>query len=171
MAKSKTKKKFLFGGGTPDKGAHVTYQTDGNGRWWKRVSAKRCVEEVFLHGQCQGVKGHKGVHWSYDPAGCFCWDDNKKDPKEGGCSGSTPPSHKQYRSPVEMEEHHYSSHGGGWEEVTDKVLLARLEADEVLDDGASVIRPVTDKKVLEKMGKRLKDHEEKLSKSKKKDEK
>lgn len=160
------KKKYLFGG-TPDKGGHVTYQTNGKGRWWKRVSAKRCVGEVFLHGQCQGVKGHKGVHWSFSPAGNFCWSDNEKDPQEGGCSGSTPPSHKDYKSPLEMDKHHYSNLGSDWEEITDAELIARLDRDEILDDGASVIRPVTDKKLLAKMSKRLKDHETKIAKKKK----
>lgn len=133
---------------TPDDGGHVLFSTDGKGRWWKRTWCKRCTEEVFLFDQCQGVSGHKGVHWSYSPSGSFCWSDNKEDPCEGhekGSAGSTPPDHFLYVSPRDMVENYYLS---TYEdvEVIDLVEIARLEADETTEN-ESVNRPVTEAEI------------------------
>lgn len=112
-----------------DLGGTVHYYQDHEGKFFKRTSAKRCVEDVFLVGQCQGVEGHNGLHWRYDSSGNFCWSDNEFDPKEGGCSGSTPPDHKNYISPVEMCNSHYSKFGSEWEEVIDPEELKMLAWD------------------------------------------
>lgn len=148
-------KKLRWSDKEPDKGGRITYQTDGNGKWWKRVSAIRCTEEVFMHGQCQGVDGHDGLHWCYSECGSFCWDDNEYDPKEGGCSGTTPPDHEKYQSPQDMMKLYHGNLGGDWEEVVDIDLIAKLEADDVWDDNVGVIRPVTNKKSLARL-KRIK---------------
>lgn len=162
--KAEAVKKLLWSGKEPDVGARVTYTTDGKGKWWKRVSAKRCTEEVFMHDQCQGVHGHDGVHWCYNASGSFCWDDNEYDPKEGGCSGTTPPDHEKYVSPVEMVKHHYSSHGGEYVEVVDPELIAKLEKDELLGENVGVIRPVTDPKRLAHLDKIKKKNEKAAAK-------
>lgn len=119
---------------------HIHYATDGKGRWWKTEYKRQCPEGVFLRGRCQGVEGHLGVHWSYDAHGSFCYDDNDNDPSEGGCSGSIPPDHKSYRTPLEMSSHYYMSHSTHVE-VVDPAEIARLEADDVTE-GESVSRPV-----------------------------
>jgi len=80
--------------GSLDDNMTVIYSTDGKGHWIRREWVDQCPEDVFLAARCQGVKGHKGVHWCYKPDGSFAWDDNDDDPQEDGSSGSTPPGHK-----------------------------------------------------------------------------
>jgi tRNA (cmo5U34)-methyltransferase len=48
---------------------HVTYYTDGEGRWLKRVWAVQCPETILFRDRCQGVAGHVGDHWCYLPDG------------------------------------------------------------------------------------------------------
>lgn len=116
----------------------INYSTDGSGRWWKTEWAEQCSEKgVFV--ECQGVVGHKGVHWSFNKHGSFCYNDNKADPSENGCSGSIPPDHKHYRTPLEMSSHYYMSHST-YHEVLDIDLINRLEKGEMLD-GESLDRP------------------------------
>ena len=119
------------------------YFTDGKGNWWKREWGKQCQHKVFIHGQCQGVKGHQGVHWLYSKAGWFDWERNKKDLKckdVFGACGSIPPGHKRYMTPEKMIDKHCFSHF-----ITTKVINARkisqLEKG-TCEDGASIDRPV-----------------------------
>lgn len=121
---------------------HILYSTDGRGNWWRREWKPQCNEEVFMSGRCQGVEGHKDVHWSYRPCGSFAWDDNDNDPKHDGCSGSTPPDHKEYKTPLEMQKHYYMSH---YEDsvVDDPAIIAMLEKGETPEKGASLTRPLT----------------------------
>lgn len=95
-----------------------------------------------MGGRCQGVKGHKGVHWCYGLDGTFRWSDNDDDPQEDGCSGTTPPGHKSYVSPVKMAKHQFMSH---YEDtvITDKKIIAKLEKDESPEKTACITRPVS----------------------------
>lgn len=121
---------------------HILYSTDGRGNWWRREWKQQCDEEVFMAGRCQGVKGHTGVHWSYRPCGSFAWDDNDEAPEHDGCSGSTPPDHKEYKTPLEMQKHYYMSH---YEDsvVSDPTVIVMLEKGETPEKGASLTRPLT----------------------------
>jgi hypothetical protein len=121
---------------------NILYSTDGKGRWVKREWKPQCSERVFLSGQCQGIEGHKGVHWCYSPCGHFRWEDNNSDPQHDGCSGSTPPDHKEYMSPKKMEKHLYMSHYEDTE-VTDEKVIAKLEAGKPPEKGASITRPLS----------------------------
>lgn len=133
---------------------NIHYATNGKGRWWKTEYKRQCPEGVFLSGRCQGVEGHKGVHWRYDPSGSFRYDDNDEDPSEGGCSGTIPPEHASYRSPKEMAKHFHREHRIETE-VTDPDEIARLEADQ-LAEGESVSRPVDMSKLCPEQAAELK---------------
>lgn len=55
--------------------------------------------------QCQGVEGHEGPHWGYDPIGDFIQWRNKRDKsKEWKNIGAswTPAPHKTYTHPKDM---------------------------------------------------------------------
>lgn len=118
---------------------HVLYSTDGKGRWHRCEWKRQCPCEVFMRGRCQGVEGHKGVHWSFSASGSFCYEDNKEDSTEEGCSGSVPPDHKHYHSPLEMSKYYYMAFKEEGE-VTDPEELARLERGE-FKPGESCTRP------------------------------
>lgn len=137
----------------------ILYSTDGQGHWWRREWKPQCNEEVFMSGgRCQGVKGHKDVHWSYGPCGSFTWDDNDDDPKHDGCSGSTPPDHKEYKTPLEMQAHYYMSHYED-SEVKDHAIVAMLEKGDTPEEGASLTRPLSkeeNERFKEEYGDRLK---------------
>ena len=105
---------------------HVSFSTDGRGKWWKTTYPRQCPEDVFTAGRCQGVEGHKGCHWRYGPSGELHYDDNDLDPSCGGSSGWIPPGHKEYKHPEEMQKLRYSEFRTT-EEVTDPEELARLE--------------------------------------------
>jgi hypothetical protein len=87
------------------RGSNVCYYGNGKGQWLRREWKAQCSAKVFYYGRCQGVKGHKGVHWCYSLSGDFCWDDNDADPKHDGCCGTPPPGHKEYSSPAKMQKH------------------------------------------------------------------
>ena len=114
---------------------NILYSTDGKGNWWKREWVEQCSEDVFIRrGQCQGVKGHEGVHWRFGSAGWFEWDEPE------GCSGTTPPDHKSYVSPLEMEKKHWLSNYSDTE-ITDTEKITQLERGEC-EEEASIDRPV-----------------------------
>ena len=119
------------------------YYTNGKGYWLRREWKPQCPAKVFFYGRCQGVKGHKGVHWCYSPSGSFQWDREKDDPQyEDAAAGSTPPGHKKYVSPLKMQKHYYVSHYDD-SEVTDKAIIAMLDKNKTPEPGASINRPVT----------------------------
>lgn len=132
------------------------YHTAGDGRWFKRVFATQCRAEILIFfagrclfaGRCQGVKGHKGVHWCYGEDGSFKWGDNKKNPQHAGCSGTTPPGHKQYVAPVDMAKRYYLNHSTETE-VTNKAKIARLNRGE-LERNACLSCPAKIDEVVEK---------------------
>jgi hypothetical protein len=129
----------------------IMYSTDGAGYWIKRVWKRQCPDEVFLHGRCQGIEGHEGVHWCYSPCGSFCWSENENDPtidktdKRRGVAGSTPPGHEKYKNPIDMMDAYYVSNYED-SEVTDPELIARLEADDE-DIQGSINRPVREEEL------------------------
>lgn len=112
--------------------ADAMYSTDGEGYWIRREWAPQCEEKVFLTGRCQGVKGHEGVHWHYKPNGSFAWSDNEDDPQHEGCSGTVPPGHADYSSPVEMQHEYWLSHFTD-QQVVDPDEIARLERGDLRD--------------------------------------
>ena len=119
----------------------ICYYTDGKGYWLRREWKRQCPEEVFLTGKCQGVEGHKGVHWCFSPDGSFHWEDNDADPKHDGACGSIPPGHKKYRSPAQMAKQLFMNHYTDTN-VTDPSIIARLEQDDPPEPWASINRPV-----------------------------
>ena len=142
---------FKAGEGMTD----VCYYTNGKGSWLRREWKPQCPAKVFIYGRCQGVKGHRGVHWCYSPSGDFQWDDNDDDPKHDGCAGSTPPGHKSYAPPLKMEKYYYMSHYTD-AEVTDKTVIALLEKEKTPERDASINKPVTDKAIIASLKKRTK---------------
>lgn len=123
--------------------SNAMYSKDHEGNWWKTVWAEQCPEKVFIHGQCQGVKGHKGVHWMYGPSGSYEWDDNDDDPKhkhENIACGSTPPEHKDYVDPRTMAPHYYREHNTTTK-VEDPEKIEALNRGE-FEDGASINQPL-----------------------------
>lgn len=133
---------------------NVHFSTNGEGRWWKTEYVRQCTEGVFLQGRCQGVEGHKGVHWRYDASGSFHYDDNESDSSEEGCSGVIPPDHKSYRTPLEMSENYFMSHRTH-DEVTDLAEIERLENNET-QEGVSITRPVDMSNIPSKLVEELK---------------
>lgn len=120
--------------------SRVMYIRDHEGNWYRREWAEQCQHKGLFLKQCQGIKGHKGVHWSYRPDGSLVWEDND-DPLHNWAAGSTPPGHERYVSPIDMQPDHHLSHYTETQ-VTDPELLAKLESDELDEDGASTVRPV-----------------------------
>lgn len=120
---------------------NVLYSTNGDGCWFRREWAKQCRHKVFFGRRCQGVKGHKGVHWCYNEHGSFVWQDNQDDLQHDGYSGSTPPGHKEWISPVKMMKKCYLEAFTD-SEVTDPEIIERLEKDDPPEKGASITRPV-----------------------------
>jgi hypothetical protein len=129
---------------------NVCYYQVGNGSWLRREWKPQCRAEVLLSGRCQGVKGHKGVHWCYAPSGSFQWDDNDDDPQHDGCAGSTPPGHKSYVSPVTMQKHYFMTHYTDTK-VTDNAIIGMLQRNKPPERGAAIDRPV----VFDRNGKRI----------------
>jgi len=150
------------------------YSSDGKGNWWKTVWEEQCPEFVGIGGilakikdgeewstrhlRCQGVKGHKGLHWRYGPCGSYEWDDNEEDSTEEGCCGTTPPDHKKYVAPQRKCEEHWMNFKTTTK-VEDPEKIAALERGEY-EDGAGVDKPVdfdemdpeTREEIQERMG-------------------
>jgi hypothetical protein len=119
----------------------VMYSSDGEGHWQRCEWSPQCPEKVFLADQCQGVEGHQDVHWCFGPSGKFIWQDNKNDSRHQMAAGSTPPGHKNYRTPEEMQQHYYLCHHV-LTQVADSAIISMLEADETPEKDASINRPV-----------------------------
>ena len=117
----------------------VAYYELDDGSWKWLDYAEQCPEDVFLLKRCQGVKGHKGVHWAYDESGSFCYEDNKDDSTENGYSGSIPPEHKDYRTPISMREHYHLNHTKV-SPLVDEEIIARIKKRQ-LKNGESLDRP------------------------------
>lgn len=118
------------------------YTTDGNGNWNKRTWSRQCPKDVFIYGRCQGVEGHKGVHWCYDLDGSLNYEDNEDDPTEEmvGCAGSIPPGHSTYVNPVDKQQDYFLNFFVD-SVVDDPELIKKLEQDQ-LDGDYSITRPL-----------------------------
>ncbi len=71
--------------------------------------ANQCrAKEGFLgpEGRCQGVQGHKGMHWFYEPNGWLYQWKSKKDIKGqfDVASSHCPPGSKNYIHPKDQED-------------------------------------------------------------------
>ena len=128
---------------------NIAYYTDGKGYWLRREWKPQCPAKVFFYGRCQGIKGHRDVHWCYSASGNFQWAANGEVPKNEGVAGSSPPGHKSYVSPVKMQRHYFVSHYTD-EEVTDRAVIAMLEKDKTPGRSASIDRPVVWKRKSKK---------------------
>ena len=94
-----------------------------------------------MYGRCQGVKGHRGVHWCYSASGNFEWAIHDEAPRDDAVAGSTPPGHREYVSPVKMQKHYFLSHHTDMQ-ITDEAIIAMLEKGKTPERGASIDRPV-----------------------------
>ena len=119
----------------------INYYLDDAGNWLKTVWPLSCGEDICMAPPCQGVKGHSGDHWSYQPDGSYAYEENSGNP-EKDYAGSIPPNHKDYISPKKMCNQYWLSHSETTV-VTDKDLIARLEKNEMLP-GETIDRPCKD---------------------------
>ncbi|WP_235935362.1 class I SAM-dependent methyltransferase [Candidatus Laterigemmans baculatus] len=132
---------------------HVTYYTDGEGRWLKRVWADQCRETILFRDRCQGVAGHSGDHWCFQLDGSYHYKPHEDDPKrkEVGC-GTIPPGHTGYRTPLEMSRYRHLEFYEDLE-VTDAAELERLQRGEFAAN-ESIDAPCTEEQIemLRKLG-------------------
>jgi len=73
------------------------------------MGVSQCVSKARIWKlRCQGAKGHKGQHWSYDGGGWFHLWPNQRGLRAMDVAHQTiPPGHARYVSPVEMDAEHY----------------------------------------------------------------
>lgn len=109
----------------------------GDDRWFRREWKNQCDHKSLFGSRCQGVEGHDGPHWHYEPNGSLHYDY----PKGGNIGSSiTPPDHKDYIPPADMQKLYYMSHYED-SEVLDPDELARIKAGD-LQNGESLTQPV-----------------------------
>jgi hypothetical protein len=128
----------------------ITYYKNDDGTWEKIERSLQCPEDVFLADRCQGVKGHKGVHWAFSPCGSFCYTDNDDDLTCNGEAGSIPPENDAYRTPLSMQAHYHLSFFSVTP-VTDIDLINRLNKGEEIE-GADIDTPQTDEELKHFLG-------------------
>lgn len=132
--------------------SRIMYSTDGNGRWWKREWAKQCPHMMLLD-RCQGTENHTNQHWCYRNDGSYSWAINRSEVPEvkstDAVMGMTPPGNPGWISPIDRAaDYHYKFFVDS--EVTDPVLLAKLEADDPNNEvDGSINRPCTDEEINE----------------------
>ena len=119
----------------------IIYYADGRGRWIRREWPPQCSVKVLFLGRCQGVKGHKGIHWRYSESGNFWWEDNDNDSTHDARAGCTPPGNKEWVSPLKMQKHCFVSQCIETD-VTDKAIIAMLEKGKTPERDAAIDRPV-----------------------------
>ncbi|GAB5517551.1 class I SAM-dependent methyltransferase [Rhodopirellula baltica] len=131
-----------------DSQPHVTFYTDGRGKWLKRVWAVQCSQSILIGDRCQGVAGHDGDHWCFKSDGSYFYKPHESDPrsKEIGCA-SVPPGNLGYRTPLEMSRHRYVNFYEDTE-VTDQAEIERLEQGDV-GGNESVDAPATEEQIEE----------------------
>lgn len=123
----------------------ISYFTDGNGSWTKVIGGKQCSCESLLYGECQGVSGHMGCHWNYQPDGSYAYWKNDTDPSAIGeniACGSTPPENDSYVQPSSKAKENYRKFYIT-EAVEDKNLIEKLEQGIPPEKNASIDRPCT----------------------------
>lgn len=129
----------------------VTYLKDNDGLWWKTEWQPQCADEGFFYGKCQGVKGHKGCHWSYRSDGSYGYwvnEDDSDSIEEGVGAGSIPPDNEKYIHPKEKSEEYYLKFHTTTE-VKDSTLIERLERDDAPEADASIDKPLTKEEVAD----------------------
>lgn len=101
----------------------VTFYTDGQGKWWRRLHANKCNEKILFFSRegCQGVLGHENDHWCYDAVGSLI-----RAKRDGGWS-RTPPDHKKYIPPVDMRKQCYLEFSTKAEPFEDEEKIKELE--------------------------------------------
>lgn len=122
----------------------VGYQTDGQGRWWRSATQPQCADEDIFGLKCQGVWGHKGVHWAYKQDGSYAYWKNDLDPDSIGKdigAGWTPPCHESYTHPLDKRSEYFGNHHS-IEEVKDPLLIKKLEIEEAPEEDAFINRPL-----------------------------
>ncbi len=125
--------------------ASISYFTDGNGSWTKVIGVKQCSCESSIYGECQGVLGHMGCHWNYQPDGSYAFWKNDADPSaiEENCAcGSIPPENDSYINPSSKAKENYRKFYNT-EVVDDKDLIEKLEQGIPTEENASIDRPCT----------------------------
>jgi hypothetical protein len=121
--------------------SRVAYFCDGCGSWWRTEWLVQCPAKAFFRNKCQGVIGHKGIHWAFGPSGSFEWSDNRDDPTKNGECGRIPPRHDSYQTPESMHKLHYMNHRETTR-VTDRQVLSMLTESKTPEPGASITRPI-----------------------------
>jgi len=68
-------------------------------------------QDLIYDGQCQGVRGHTGLHWFYRADGCLIQWPYRKDIESDSdmALSMTPPDHKSYIHPQRKIKEHYHS--------------------------------------------------------------
>ena len=123
----------------------VGYKTDGKGHWWRTEVQPQCSKEDIFELRCQGVWGHKGVHWAYKPDGSYAYWLNESDPNSIGediGAGWTPPDHKSYIHPKDKRKEYYLSFYS-IKEVEEEAVIQRLENEDPPEEDASIDRPLS----------------------------
>lgn len=112
---------------------HILFSLYGD-KWYRTEYPLQCQETLTFGGRCQGVKGHEGFHWHYQPDGSL-----ERTHDDGGES-TTPPDHKKYIHPKKMQPLlHRSNHVTA--EVTDSAEIERLNKNQ-MGENESITRPV-----------------------------
>ena len=113
-----------------DSKPHVTFYTDGQGRWLRRVWAVRCSHDILIRDRCRGVEGHAGDHWCFSDDGSYRYKPHDSDPRRKDIgAGMIPPGNSGYRTPLEMSRHDHIKHFVDTE-VTDPAEIERLEKNQ-----------------------------------------
>jgi len=125
------------------------YQKIEDKKWIVITYPEQCNEDILFNHKCQGVKGHKGVHWAYNENGSFHWSINRKEQKKpisklDAVSGMTPPGHEKYISPVDKYKDYYLFNSEK-KEITDPKLIKKLENDEIdANENTLILKPLED---------------------------
>jgi len=132
----------------------IHYATNGEGRWWRTEIEPQCADKDIFDLQCQGVHGHRGVHWAYKPDGSYAYWLNDADPssidKDIG-AGWIPPDHETYVHPIDKQKESFMRFRRTVE-IVDPELIEKLENDDSPEADASIDRPLAPEEL-----KRLKD--------------
>lgn len=125
--------------------ASISYLTDGEGYWERMVGSDQCPCEWSDSEECQGVRGHVGPHWCYEPSGTYmCWE-NENDPDNDMAEyplAYIPPGHKKYISPVDKAQEYYAN-SSVRSIITDEALIKLLEQGVTPEENASITSPVS----------------------------
>ncbi len=127
----------------------VGYTTDGEGRWWRTERQPQCSVEDIFGLNCQGVWGHRGVHWAYKPEGSYAYWKNESDPTSIGenvGAGWTPPDHESYVNPKDKRTEYFGQFHSTIE-ITDPKLIQRLENDDTPEEDAFVDKPLSPEEI------------------------